>query len=102
MKGKTMATKINTRFSKQFMLDSLSERIERMADELGLKENHGYAQVTGKGEAWNRAYGEFRAYCDLHSDIDSGNFDWARIENDRLTVTRAAEADGMGDQGGWG
>jgi hypothetical protein len=97
-----MTAKTTTRFSKQFMLDALAERIERMADELGFKEGHGYFQVQGKGEAWNRAYGEFRAYCDLHDDITGGRiYDWARIENTREAVTRAAEADGMGEQGGW-
>jgi hypothetical protein len=92
-----------TRFTKQFTIDALTARVERMSDDLGLDERNGYAQVTGKGEAWNRAYGEFVAYLDLLNDLESGVFmeNPTRVCNDRMTVARAAEMEGMGEQGGW-
>jgi hypothetical protein len=91
------------RFTKQFAIDALTARIEQMVDDLGLDERNGYAQVTGRGEAWNRAYGEFVAYIDLLKDLESGVFmeNPTRVCNDRTKVTRAAEMEGMGIQGGW-
>ena len=104
MQGSSVsATKTNARFSKHFMLDALAERIRRMADDLGLDERNGYAQVMGKGEAWNRAYGEFCAYLDLHRDIDGGLiYENNHARNTRWGANRAAELAGEGDQGDWG
>lgn len=81
------------RFSKQAIVDMLDARIALMEDKLGLDERNGYSQVSGKGDNWQRAYGEFRAYCDLRDSIANG-------EHDRVT-SDATSCMWLDDAGRW-
>lgn len=53
------------RFSRDFVLRGLMDRERRLRDSNKFTDRTGYAQVTGKGEEKNRAYGEWNMLCML-------------------------------------
>lgn len=70
--GLTRQVMTRPRFSKATLGAEIERRILSLQEEYEVKfnPNNGYAQVRGKGEEKNRAYGEFRALLDLAEHFD--------------------------------
>ena len=58
------------RFSKATLAARLSDRVTRLQLEWNFDPRNGYAQVEGRGEEINRAYGEWNALRDLMEEFD--------------------------------
>lgn len=58
------------RFSKTTLAAEVFKRIHRLECDFNFERGNGYAQVTGKGDELNRAYGEFHALLDLAQEFD--------------------------------
>lgn len=57
--------KNKVRFSKAAVIEELSKKIVRFEETYKFTTHTGYAQVKGKGEEINRAYGEYVALVHL-------------------------------------
>lgn len=60
------------RFTKAQLIHDLRCRAERLQQEHKFDPGNGYAQVTNKGEAINRYYGEWKTLLDLAKWIEGG------------------------------
>lgn len=60
------------RFNKTQLIHDLYGRAARIQNTHGFTRDNGYAQVMGKGEEENRAYGEWQTLENLARDIEAG------------------------------
>lgn len=61
------------RFNKTQLIHELRQRAARIQNEYDFTRGNGYAQVMGKGEEENRAYGEWKTLENLARDIEAGH-----------------------------
>lgn len=64
------------RFNKAELLEDLAERAASIQQRWGFDAANGWAQVEGKGEEANRAYGEWSAITGILEDIRTGAIGW--------------------------
>ncbi len=67
--------KTKRRFSKQVVIDQLDKQIDHFQKQHGFHHRTGWAQVDKKGEAVNRAYGQWRYCADLKNWIINGELE---------------------------
>lgn len=61
---------MSERFSKKVVAEIIGRGIGYREQKFGFHDRTGYAQVTGKGEEINRAYGEYHMLIDLADLFD--------------------------------